>query len=154
MKSSVLYLHTTSVIGSDGTPSTLYMERPVSISILQFSPSQAWILIVSDNTWDVSGDFGEGGLAKALGCTGSNGDKVSSSGVEVGEHVVGLILQFGHSSSRSRDVDAWIRRLNTLVTDLLLGEEKKNDWYDSVHSQKLICLSKIYVLIAHVGLYF
>lgn len=47
--------------------------------------------------------------------------------MEVGEHVVGLVLQLGHSSSRSWDVDAWIGRLNTLVTDLSWGE-KETRW--------------------------
>lgn len=51
--------------------------------------------------------------------------------MQVGEHVVGLILELGHSSSRSWNVDAWIGRLNALVTDLL----RRNNYIlsDNVH---------------------
>lgn len=44
--------------------------------------------------------------------------------MEVGKHVVGLILQLGHCPSWSWDVDAWIRRLNALVADLLEQEKE------------------------------
>lgn len=39
--------------------------------------------------------------------------------MEVGKHVVGLVLQLGYCSSRSWNVDAWVRRLDALITYLL-----------------------------------
>ena len=70
------------------------------------------------STRDVGGDFGQDGLAEALGCAGSGGDQVGGPGVKVGEHVVGLVAQLGHRSPGTRHVDARVRRLDALVTDL------------------------------------
>lgn len=64
-------------------------------------------------------------MAEALGRSSSDRDEVSGSRVEVGEHVVGLVLQLRHRSPRSGDVDTWIRRLNALVADLLKRGRKQ-----------------------------
>lgn len=44
--------------------------------------------------------------------------------MEVGKHVVGLILELGHSPSWSWDIDAWIGRLNALIADLFKRDLK------------------------------
>lgn len=45
--------------------------------------------------------------------------------MEVGEHVVGLVLQLGHCPSGARNVDAGVRRLDALVADL--GSDEGRD---------------------------
>ena len=49
----------------------------------------------------VGGDLGEGRLAEALGGAGADRDQVGGARVEVGEHVVGLVPQFGDGSPRT-----------------------------------------------------
>lgn len=59
---------------------------------------------VGEPTGDVGGDLGERRLAKALAGAGPHGEQVGGAGVEVGEHVVGLIAQLGHRAPRARHV--------------------------------------------------
>lgn len=38
--------------------------------------------------------------------------------MQVGENMVGFVMELGHSASWARYVDNWVRGLNALVTDL------------------------------------
>lgn len=155
--SLVLYLHSTSVTGSDSTPSRHCLFPPPFYSFsrqLSHSPACTDTLWVSGcDTWDVGGDLSEGGLTEALGRAGSNRDQVGGSRVEVGEHVVGLVFELGHGSSRSRDVNAWVWWLDTLVADLWREKKKSNvsvciTW---ISCFMIVAAERFKLLIIHFG---
>lgn len=69
-------------------------------------------------TRDVGGDLRQRRLAEALVGPRSDRHQVRGSGMEAGEHVVGLVPQLGHGATRPRHVDPRVGRLDALVADL------------------------------------
>ena len=69
-------------------------------------------------TRDVGGNLSKGCLAETFGRAGSHWDQVRGSWMEVGEHVVRLVPQFGHRAPWARHIDTWVGRLDALVADL------------------------------------
>lgn len=56
--------------------------------------------------------------------------------MQVGEHVVRLVLQLGYGSPRPGNVDAWIGRLDALIADLQRKyTSEKNVCFSFVFSQ-------------------
>lgn len=73
---------------------------------------------VGEPTGDVGGDLGERRLAEALAGAGPHREQVGGAGVEVGEHVVGLVAQLGHRAPRAWHIHRRVRGLDALVADL------------------------------------